>query len=327
MGMSPLVRMIIRRLLLGAMTLVVVSAIIFFSVELLPGDFARAILGQNATEEAVQALREALGLNKPAVVRYFEWLGGALQGDFGLSFSGRTADGGRPVAAILLPRLGNTFLLALLAALVAVPSAIALGLLAARYRGHWPDKIITFMALVFVAMPEFLIGYVLITWLAVKWRLLPSLATLDPARPLLEQAERLILPTLTLSFVVTAHILRMTRASVVETFGKPWMEMAVLKGLPPRYRLLHHALPNTAGPLANIVAFNLAWLITGVVVTETVFVYPGAGRLMVDAVAARDIPVVQACALVFAAVYIGLNLLADIVTILANPRLRTEAAT
>ncbi len=325
MDMSPLVRMIGRRLVLGVITLVAVSAIIFFSVELLPGDFARAILGQNATPETVQALRDALGLNRPPVVRYFEWLADILHGDFGMSFSGRTAESGRPVAEILMPRIGNTFLLALLASLVAVPSALLLGIVSARYRGRWPDTIISFFALSFVAMPEFLIGYVLITWLAVKWRWLPSLATLDPALPLLEQAERLILPTLTLSFVVMAHILRMTRASIVETFQRPWMEMAELKGLPPRYRLLHYALPNAAGHLANVVAFNLAWLITGVVVTETVFVYPGAGRLMVDAVAARDIPVVQACALVFAAVYVGLNIIADIVTLLANPRLRAKA--
>ena len=170
-------------------------------------------------------------------------------------------------------------------------------------------------------MPEFLIAYVLIYWLSARAGLLPPLASIDADMGWAETLRRLILPVLTLSFVVMAHILRMTRASVSELFGRPWMETALLKGLPKARRVLHHALPNAWGPVVNVLAFNIAWLITGVVVTEVVFVYPGIGQLMVDAVRSRDIPVVQACALIFAAIYIGLNLLADFIAIVTNPRL------
>ena len=319
--MHPLVGIIIRRVLIGMLALLAVSAVIFFAVELLPGDFARSILGQQATPEAVAALREELGLNRPAPVRYVEWLAGALRGDFGTSFAGRGEGTGRAVAELVLPRLVNTFLLAGLAAMLAVPAAIGLGTLAAMRRGGALDRVLRLLALSFVAMPEFLVGYVLMFLLAVRLRLLPPLATIDDTLPLMAQVDRLVLPVLTLSVVVMAHVLRMTRATLVDLEKRPWMEMARLKGLPAAWRMRHHALPNAAGPLANIVAFNMAWLITGVVVTETVFVYPGAGRLMVDAVAARDLPVVQACALIFAAVYIALNLLADIVALLADPRL------
>ncbi len=320
--MHPILGIILRRLGLGLLMLVATSAIIFFSVELLPGDFARNLLGQSATPEAVAALREELGLDRPALVRYGEWLLGALQGDFGTTFAGRGDGGtGRPVAELLRPRLANTLLLAGLAALIAVPAGIGLGILAVRHSGRLPDRLLNAAAVLLAASPEFLIGYLLMAFLAVKAGLLPPLATLDPARPLLAQAERLVLPVITLALAVMAHVMRMTRATLLEIGRKPWMEMAVLKGLPARWRLWHHALPNAAGPLANVVAMNMAWLITGVVVTETVFVYPGAGRLMVDAVIARDIPVVQACALVFAAVYILLNLVADIMALITNPRL------
>ncbi len=320
--MHPILGIILRRLGLGLLMLVATSAIIFFSVELLPGDFARNLLGQSATPEAVAALREELGLDRPALLRFGEWLLGAIQGDFGTAFSGRGDGGaGRPVAEVLLPRLSNTFLLAGLAALVVVPAGIGLGILAVRHRGRIMDRVLNASAVLVAASPEFLVGYLLMYFLAVKAGLLPPLATLDPGRPLLSQADKLVLPVATLALAVMAHVMRMTRATLLEIERRPWMEMAALKGLPDGWRLRRHALPNAAGPLANVVAVNMAWLITGVVVTETVFVYPGAGRLMVDAVISRDIPVVQACALVFAAVYILLNLLADIVALITNPRL------
>jgi peptide/nickel transport system permease protein len=320
--MHPLLGIVMRRLGLGLLSLLAVSAIIFFSVELLPGDFARNLLGQSATPEAVAALREELGLNRPAIVRYGEWLAGVLQGDLGTSYAGRgDGGGGRQVSALVLPRLRNTFILAGLAALFAVPLALWLGMIAARRAGSPLDRLLNSGAVIIAASPEFLTGYLLMYWLAVKSGVLPPLATIDTRLSLLSQAHKLVLPVLTLGLAVMAHVMRMTRATLLEIGQRPWMEMALLKGLPSRWRMRHHALPNAAGPLASVVAVNMAWLITGVVVTETVFVYPGAGRLMVDAVVSRDIPVVQACALIFAAVYILLNLAADIVALLANPRL------
>ncbi len=320
-GMHPVLKIIAQRLALGGFSLLAVSAVIFFSVSLLPGDYARNILGQSATPEAVANLRHELALDRPAPERYGRWLLRAMRGDFGTSFSGRGGGHGRAVSALVLPRLFNTLALAALAALVAIPAALLLGIAAAMARGRMADKIINTVALAFVAMPEFLIAYVLIYWLAVRAGLFPPLASVHEDMGWLQRLHRMALPALTLSFVVLAHILRMTRASLSELLGRPWMETALLKGLPRRRRIVHHALPNAWGPIVNIVAFNIAWLITGVVVTEVIFVYPGIGQLMVDAVRSRDIPVVQACALIFATVYIGLNLAADIIAIVTNPRL------
>ncbi len=319
--MHPVLGTILQRLALGAFSLFAVSVVIFSAIEMLPGDFARNVLGRSATPEAVARLRHELALDRPAPARYARWLSRAARGDFGLSFSGRSEGEGRPVAQMVLPRFLNTLALAALAALITIPGALLLGALAAAKRGTWIDGVINAGALVFVAMPEFLIAYLLIFWLSVRAGLLPPLAGIHADMPLPEKLVRLILPALTLSFVVMAHILRMTRASLSELFDRPWMETARLKGLPARRRVIHHALPNAWGPIANILTFNVAWLITGVVVTEVVFVYPGIGQLMVDAVSARDIPVVQACALLFAAAYIGLNLCADIIAIVTNPRL------
>ncbi len=320
-NVHPLVRIIAGRLILGLFSLLAVSVIIFAALEMLPGDFARSILGQSVTPEAVAAIRHDLGLDRPAVIRYVEWLSGVLRGDFGTSLSGRGVEGGRSVAGLVLPRLGNTFLLALLAVAIAFPIAFLLGLTAAMNRGRRIDRLINSVALAFVAMPEFLIGYLLIYWLAVRAGLLPPLASVGPDTPPGERLMRMILPAVTLSLTVAAHILRMTRASLSELFERPWMEALQLKGIPMAIAVRRHALPNAAGTIANIFAFNIAWLITGVVVTERVFVYPGIGQLMVDAVASRDVPVVQACALIFATVYIGLNLLADIIAVASNPRL------
>ena len=319
--MHPVIKIILQRLALGVFSLLAVSVVIFSAMEMLPGDYARSILGQSATPEAVAQLRRELALDQPAPKRYLRWLSGAARGDFGTSFSGRGEGAGRPVARLVLPRLANTLMLAALAAALAIPLALGLGLLAAMNRGRLADKALNTLALMLAAMPEFLIAYVLIYWLSARAGVLPPLANINAGMGWGETLKRLIMPVLTLSTVVMAHILRMTRASVSELFGRPWMETALLKGLPRARRVTHHALPNAWGPVVNVLAFNIAWLITGVVVTEVVFVYPGIGQLMVDAVRARDIPVVQACALIFAAVYIGLNLLADIIAIITNPRL------
>ena len=322
--MHPVIRTILQRLLLGLFTLFVVSVIIFGSIELLPGDFGEAVLGQAATEETKAAFRRELGLDKPAVVRYFEWVGGVLQGDFGTSFSGRASSGvdrSRPVVELVAPRLENTLFLATMTAIIAVPLALFLGVTAALWRNSLYDRVINAVTLTTIATPEFFVAYILILFLASLNPWFPSLANIEPGMSLGEKIYRSALPSLTLTLVIVAHMMRMTRAAIINLLAQPYIEMARLKGVSARRIILHHALPNAWAPIATVIAFNLAYLVVGVVVVEVVFVYPGIGQLMVDAVQTRDIPVVQACALLFAATYILLNLTADIIGIVTNPRL------
>ncbi len=322
--MHPIFLTIIKRLALGLVTLFVVSAIIFSSVTLLPGDFGEAVLGQAATEETVAAFREELGLDKPAVLRYFDWAGAVLKGDLGTSFSGRSASGvdrSRSVAEMIWPRLKNTLFLAGVTAIIAVPLAIILGLSAALYRNTWYDRSINATTLTTISMPEFFVAYVLILVLSSLWKMFPSLATVDPGMLLGERLYRIALPAFTLTLIIVAHMMRMTRAAIINLLASPYIEMARLKGASRSEIILKHALPNAWAPIATVVAFNLAYLVVGVVVVEVVFVYPGVGQLMVDSVTSRDIPVVQACALIFAGTYIILNLIADVIGIVSNPRL------
>lgn len=312
----PLARMIAVRLALGLFTLVIISVLIFLAVSLLPGDIAQQVLGQSATPETVAAFRRELGLDQPLVWRYFDWVGGVLQGDFGQSLAN-----GRPVAELLAARLGNTLFLAAYAGEIAVPLAVGLGLLAALWRGRLFDRLTNIITLSAISLPEFFIAYILMFWLSVRLGWFPSIADPGASPSLGQMFSRAFLPATTLVLVVTAHMLRMTRAAVVNVLGAPYITMARLKGV-SRWRVVtHHALPNAIAPIVNVVAINIAWLITGVVIVEVVFVYPGLGQLMVDSVTNRDIPVVQACALIFATVYILLNLAADVIAIAANPRL------
>jgi peptide/nickel transport system permease protein len=320
----PVLRTVLQRLGLGLLTLLAVSVIIFSSLELLPGGFAEAILGQGATPETVAAFNKSLGLDRPPVTRYFEWLGGALQGDFGKSFAGAggwRAENVREVSGIIGPRLYNTFFLAAMTAIIAVPVALGLGLLCALYRNSLFDRIANAMTLTTIASPEFFVAYILAFFLAVKLRWFPPLSTVSATTPFAEHFYKAILPALTLTLVIIAHMMRMTRASIIALLSSPYIEMAKLKGLEPRQVIVKHALPNAWAPIATVIAFNLAYLVVGVVVVEVVFTYPGIGQLMVDSVSSRDMPVAQACALIFAATYIILNLLADIVAIVTNPRL------
>lgn len=312
----PLARMIVARLGIGVFTLVVISVLIFMAVSLLPGDIAQQVLGQSATPETVAAFRRDLGLDEPLITRYLAWIGGVVQGDFGHSLAN-----GRPVADLLAARLGNTMFLAAYAALIAVPLAVTLGLLSALWRGRTFDRLANVLTLSAISLPEFFIAYILMFWLSIRLGWFPSIADPGPAPKLGEMLSRTFMPAITLVLVVTAHMMRMTRAAVVNVMGSPYVTMARLKGA-SRWRVVtRHALPNAIAPIVNVIALNVAWLITGVVIVEVVFVYPGLGQLMVDSVTNRDIPVVQACALIFAAVYILLNLLADVVAIAANPRL------
>lgn len=322
--MHPIVSTVLQRLALGVVTLFVVSIIIFSSLEFLPGDFTQAILGQAATEDTVKAFRKELGLDKAAPVRYVEWIGGVMQGDFGTSFSGRGASGvdrSRPVVDLIAPRLENTLFLASMAAIIAVPLSLALGVTAALYRNSIYDRVVNSVTLTTISMPEFFVAYILILLFGALWPVFPSLANISPDISLGERIYRTSLPAITLTLVIVAHMMRMTRAAIINLLASPYIEMAELKGVSKAKVILYHAMPNAWAPIVNVIAFNLAYLVVGVVVVEVVFVYPGVGQLMVDAVTTRDIPVVQGCALIFAATYIVLNLLADIVSIVTNPRL------
>jgi peptide/nickel transport system permease protein len=314
---GPLLKMIAQRIALGVLLLWAVSMLIFAGTQILPGDVATAMLGQQATPEAVANIRAELGLDKTPVVRYFEWLGGVVQGDFGKSYTNR-----QDIATNIGKRLGNTLFLAFSAAVIAVPLAIMLGVLAVLYRNSLFDRFLSVVTLSTVSLPEFFAGYVLILIFAVKLRWLPSTATIRDSMSFGQQLYAIALPTLTLVLVVVGHMMRMTRAAILNVLSSAYIETAELKGLTPSRIIWRHALPNALAPIINVVALNLAYLIVGVVVVEVIFVYPGMGQFMVDHVAKRDVPVVQACGLVFAAVYIILNLIADVAAVIANPRLR-----
>ena len=322
--MHPIVRTVIQRLLLGLFTLFVVSLIIFSSIQFLPGDFGEAVLGQAATEDTVAAFRRELGLDQPSYIRYFNWVGGVVQGDFGSSFSGRNSSGqdrSRQVIELIGPRLQNTLFLASMTALIAVPVALFLGITTALYRNTLYDRVVNATTLTTIATPEFFVAYILILFFASLNNWFPSLANIDAGMSLGEKIYKSALPSLTLTLVIVAHMMRMTRAAIINLLASPYIEMARLKGVSSSQVILRHALPNAWAPISTVIAFNLAYLVVGVVVVEVVFVYPGVGQLMVDAVRTRDIPVVQACALFFAGTYIMLNLIADIIGIITNPRL------
>jgi len=310
-------RLIATRAGLGVLTLFAVSVLIFVCTQILPGDVATAVLGQSATPDALRVFRLELGLDRPAYVRYFDWLFGVMRGDLGRALTNQ-----RDILSELAPRFKNTLFLAGYAALIAVPFAVGLGILSAIREGKFSDRAANIITLITISVPEFFIGYILIAVFAVNWPIFPSLATVFPDMGFFERVYVTTLPALTLTLLVTAHMLRMTRTSVLSIMSTPYIEMAFLKGLTRSRVVTRHALPNAAGPIISVVALNLAYLVVGVVVVESVFVYPGVGQFMVDAVAKRDVPVVQACGLVFAGVFVGLNTLADILAILVNPRLR-----
>ncbi|HKF62072.1 MAG TPA: ABC transporter permease [Dongiaceae bacterium] len=318
--MNAILKTVLQRLALGFVTLFVVSALISASVELLPGDFAKEILGQAATPDTVKAFEKQVGLDRSPVTRYFSWIGGVLQGDFGTSYVAREGYT-RTVVSLIVPRLMNTLFLAGMTAITAVPLALILGMLAALYRNTLFDRLINVTTLTAISSPEFFIAYILVLFLVARAHIFPALSTVDEDTGFAERIYRCTLPALTLLLVIVAHMMRMTRAAIINLLASPYIEMSRLKGISPRRIILHHALPNAWAPIANVIAVNLAYLIVGVVVVEVVFVYPGIGQLMVDAVSKRDLPVVQSCALVFATTYILLNLAADIVAIVTNPRL------
>jgi peptide/nickel transport system permease protein len=336
--MHPVVKLVAQRLALGVLLLFAASILIFVGTTILPGDVAQSILGQSATPESLANLREELGMNEPALTRYFNWLGGVLQGDLGTALTN-----GRDIAESIGTRLGNTLFLAFCAAVIAVPLAIGLGLLAVRYKDRWPDKLISGITLTTISIPEFMIGYLMIFFLSIQlplwingmeflsegvrdWLLsnlrFSSVALINDSMTLIEKIKSITIPVLVLTLVVLAHMMRMTRAAILNVMQSAYIETAELKGMSGLDVIRKHAFPNAIAPIVNVVMLNLAYLVVGVVVVEVVFAYPGMGQYLVDHVSKRDVPVVQACGLIFSAVYIGLNLVADVVAILANPRLR-----
>lgn len=310
-------RLILRRLGIGLLTLWVVSVLLFAGTQVLPGDVAQAILGQSATAENLAALRKQLGLDQPAWQRYLDWLGGMLQGDFGMSLSAQA-----PVWAMIGERMENTFLLASLTAVIAVPLALLLGLSAAMFPGTIWDRTVSIGSLVIISVPEFFLATVFVLLFAVTLRWLPAQARVVEYASIGELLWSLAMPILTLTAAVLAHMSRMTRAAVLNVMSAPYIEMAILKGVPRRRIVLRHALPNAVGPIVNVVALNLAYLVSGVVIVETIFNYPGLARLTVDAVAKRDMPLLQGCVVFFCIAYVLLILLADLVSIVTNPKLR-----
>jgi len=310
--------MIARRVCGGLVTLLVVSLLVFVGTSILPGDATEAILGQSASPEAVAGLRKALGLDLPAHVRYLHWLSGLLSGDPGLSLVNH-----RPVAELIGSRLANSLLLMGLTAAVSVPLALLIGITTAIWRGTLYDRVANVAAVSLVAVPEFLLATAGVILFAVQLHWVSAMA--KPSFGSLGEAlQNFTLPVLTLSFAVIAQMARMTRAALLGVLDSSYIEMARLKGVRPARLVLHHALRNAAGPIANAVALNLSSLLGGVVIVEVIFSYPGLAKLAVDAVETRDMPLVQACTMIFCTAFMLLVLVADLCSILSNPRLRVR---
>ena len=315
--MHPVLKLVVQRIALGLLLLLAVSAVIFLGVEALPGDTAQAILGQSATPVALANLREKLGLDQPAVYRYFSWLWGVLHGDLGHALT-NNAD----IAQAIGQRLGNTLFLAGCAAVISVPLAITLGVVAARYAGRWPDKVISGITLTTISLPEFVAAYFVIFLLTQVFPIFQPVSMVFPGMGFWAKLNAVALPVIVLVLVVLAHMMRMTRAAILNVMQSAYIETAELKGLSPMQVVWRHAFPNAIAPVVSVVMLNLAYLVVGVVVVEVVFSYNALGQFLIDHVTKRDVPVVQAVGLIFAAVYIFLNMAADVIAIVANPRLR-----
>jgi len=317
----PLLKLILVRLGLGVLTLFLVTVVVFVATQALPGDAARSILGKDSTDVArYQALRKELGLDRPVVEQYTSWLGDVVRGNLGNSLVG----GGARVTTLLRSRIVNSATLVLLAAVISIPISILIGSLTAIWRDSRFDNVVNIGILSLAALPEFVIGIVLVLVFAtavLRW--LPSVSNVDSLSPMSGQMALFVLPVATLVLAVIPYVSRMLRASTVEVLESEYVMMARLKGLSEARVLWHHALPNAIVPTIQVIAINIAWLAGGIVTVEYLFGFPGIGSALVDAVANRDMPVVQALCLLIAAVYVVLNLMADILTILISPRLRT----
>jgi peptide/nickel transport system permease protein len=312
-----LIKLLVQRIGLACLSLLAVSALVFAITGVLPGDAAQEQLGQDATPEAVAALRAQMGLDVPAHKRYLSWLAGLVRGDLGTSATTQL-----PVAELIASRLPASLLLAAVTALFAVPIALTLGIAAAVWRGSWFDRAASTGAVTVVSVPEFLVATLAVLVFAVQLQWLPALSYIGSVDSLGQLLRAFAMPVLTLTCVIVAQMMRMTRAAVIDQLEAPYIEMVRLKGASPLRTVLAHALPNAVGPIANAVALSLSYLLGGVIIVETIFNYPGIAKLMVDGVTQRDIPLVQACAMLFCAGYLILVTTADLCGIVANPRLR-----
>jgi peptide/nickel transport system permease protein len=319
-GRNAIWGFIARRLLLGALVMFLVSVVIFVATQALPGDTARAILGRTATPASLAALREQLHLNRPLIVQYLDWAGGLLHGDAGQSMAAQ-----EPVSRLIADRIINSAFLVLCAGLISIPLSVLIGAYAALWRDKTFDVVTSLATLVFAALPEFVVGVTLVVLFATTvLHVLPAVSLIPPGGRPWDQPIGMILPTLTLVLAVTPYVARIMRASMIEVLESDYVEMARLKGLSERIVIQRHALPNALGPTFQVIALNLAYLAGGVIVVEYVFNYAGIGGALRDAVSNRDLPVIQAVALLIAGLYVVLNLIADIATILVTPRLRTR---
>jgi peptide/nickel transport system permease protein len=314
---SVILKLLLQRISIALLSLLAVSVIVFAITAVLPGDAAQEQLGQDATPEALAALRAQMGLNIPAPRRYASWLGGLLRGDMGQSATTQM-----PVARLVGSRLPNSLLLAAITALFSVPIALSAGIAAAVWRGSWFDRAASSAAVAVVSVPEFLVATLAVLVFAVQLRWLPALSYVSNIDSLGQLLRAFAMPVLTLCCVIVAQMMRMTRAAVIDQLEAPYIEMVQLKGASPLRTVLLHALPNAVGPIANAVALSLSYLLGGVIIVETIFNYPGIAKLMVDGVSQRDMPLVQGCAMLFCAGYLILVTLADVCGIVANPRLR-----
>jgi peptide/nickel transport system permease protein len=312
-----ILRLLAQRIALAVLSLLAVSVIVFAITAVLPGDAAQEQLGQEATPEALAALRAQMGLDVPAPQRYVGWLGGLVRGNLGVSSATQL-----PVTELIASRLPNSLLLAAITALFSVPIALALGISAAVWRGSWFDRAASTAAVAIVSVPEFLVATLAVLVFAVQLRWLPALSYVSDIDSLGQLLQAFAMPVLTLCCVIVAQMMRMSRAAVIDQLEAPYIEMVRLKGASPLRTVLAHALPNAIGPIANAVALSLSYLLGGVIIVETIFNYPGIAKLMVDGVSQRDMPLVQACAMLFCTAYLILVTAADVCGIVANPRLR-----
>ncbi len=309
--------LVLGRLGVTLLTLLIVSFVVFGATLLLPGDVVEILLGQAATPEAVAGLREAMHLDSPALVRYGQWLLGMVQGDFGISYANNM-----PIADMISGRLANTLRLAAVTTAIAVPLALFLGITTAMYRGSVYDRMVTTAVVSVISVPEFLIATFAVLVFAVWLRWLPALSLANDVQSFGQLLKVFAMPVITLTCVISAQMIRMTRAAVIDALKMPYVEMAMLKGASRTRMVLRHALPNSIGPIANAIALSLSYLLGGVIIVETIFNYPGIAKLMVDAVSTRDLPLIQSCAMIFCFGFLLLITIADIIAILSNPRLR-----
>ncbi len=307
-----------QRLLFSLITLFIVATLVFVATELLPGDVATAYLGREATEQRLAELRAELGLDRPPLERFLTWMGGAIRGDLGLSLARQ-----QPISDVLGFRLRNTLALGVLAGLVGIPLALILGVIAGLTRDQQSDIWISSISLVGMTLPEFVIGTLLIFFFSIKLTLFPAVTIYTTGDPIQKMLPSMVLPIATLTIVMAAYILRMVRTSVIDVMTSDYVQMATLKGVRRSMVVMRHALPNALLPTINATALTVAWLVGGLVIIETVFNFPGIGTLMIEAINDRDIPLLQSIALVGAGIYVIVNLAADLLTMVLNPRLRT----